>query len=210
MTQKLKSDDMRLMPNVGLFSQVWQVCRCCTCLRGTQTPEISSAHLISIFSRNFRPQGHAAILEHALFFRLSKHGWPWCGPYGHPRRKETEIFSHQCSQSAQLMSFTGLTRNTLFWLGSGNDRCHCVLHFHYRDKWSSVSEKRTRLELLNINSQLIQANSIRNWAGVTRGWRRGPPSVPRTLLIPYAGFHPTHFCCCWALAFSPSRLTPPS
>lgn len=73
-----------------------------------------------------------------------------------------------------------------------------------------VSEKRTRLELLNINSQLIQANSIRNWAGVTRGWRRRPPSVPRTLLIPYAGFHPTHFCCCWALAFSPSRLPPPS
>lgn len=144
MTQEFKSDDMRhALRRSVLSGMTWQtlfrqVCRCCTCLRRTQTPEISTSHLIPIFSRYFRPQGRPAILEHALFFCSSKRGWPWCSPYGRPRWKETEIFSHQCSQSAQLMSFTGLTRNALFWLGSGNDRCHRVLYFHYRDKWSNA------------------------------------------------------------------------
>lgn len=52
----------------------------------------------------------------------------------------------------------------------------------------SISGKGTRLELLNINSQLIQANSIRNWAGITQSWNREPPSVARTALMPYSAF----------------------
>lgn len=52
----------------------------------------------------------------------------------------------------------------------------------------SISGKGTRLELLNINSQLIQANSIRNWAGIMQSWSRELQSVARTAQTPYSAF----------------------
>ncbi len=88
------------------------------------------------------------------------------------------------------MSFTGCSQNTLFWLGSGNDRCHCILHFHYWDKWSNALHIRegNKTGTPEYKQPINQANSIRNWAGITQSWSREPPSVARTTPIPYSAF----------------------
>lgn len=92
--------------SVGLSSQVWvgrlQLDRCGVDVRVYVEHRHRRSPQHIWFPSHFCPQGHRAILElvRVVFLCSLQCCWPWCSPYGQLRSKKTEIFSHQCSQTA--------------------------------------------------------------------------------------------------------------